>query len=222
MHLQRALTLPNPPRKIVATQNTGPRLEDLRERFSGLARERGIGFTLLNPKELSDADLHARLRAETGGEGFSDIVCLVPSVPALERAPELLASGGGINIFAGLPVGTTARLDLGPVVDRGARLWGTSGSSIADLRAVVQKLADGHLQTAGVVAAVAGIHGVREGLAAVRDGRYLGKTVIYPHLENLPLLSVAEVAARYPSVSAKLTGGRYWNREAEAELFRCV
>jgi hypothetical protein len=56
----------------------------------------------------------------------------------------------------------------------------------------------------------------------VREGRYLGKTVIYPHLEALPLLSVAEVAQRYPSVGEKLTDGRYWNREAEAELFRCA
>jgi threonine dehydrogenase-like Zn-dependent dehydrogenase len=197
-------------------------LEDLRERFSDLARERGIAFTLLNPKELTEEDLFARLHAETSGAGFDDIVCLVPSVATLVRAPQMLAPGGGLNIFAGLPVGTAARLDLRPVVERRARFWGTSGSSIADLRAVAGKLSDHLLETAGVVAAVAGIRGVRAGLAAVKEGRYLGKTVIYPHLEGLPLLSVAEIALAYPSVGERLTSGRYWNSQAEAELFRCV
>jgi threonine dehydrogenase-like Zn-dependent dehydrogenase len=220
MHLQRSLSLPRPPRAIVATQNTGPRYRDLLERFSEPAGARGVALTVLNPKELPEEELYARLRDATGGRGFDDIVCLVPSIPALERASELLAHGGGVNLFAGVPVGTKARLDLGPIVSQRVRYWGTSGSKIADLASVVDKLAAGDLETAGVVAAVSGIHGVREGLAAVREGRFLGKTVIYPHLEALPLLSVAEVAERYSTVGARLTRGRYWNREAEAELFR--
>ena len=32
--------------------------------------------------------------------------------------------------------------------------------------------------------------------------------------------AVQELGERYPSVGAKLTEGRYWNREAEAELLR--
>lgn len=230
MHLQRALTMEQPPRKIVVTQHTGPRLTDLTERFGRLARERGIEFAVLNPKELSETELIERLHAETRrgavssspGAGFDDIVCLVPSVPTLEMAPKLLAPGGGVNVFAGLPVGTTVRLDLGPIVERRVRFWGTSGSRIADLRAVIEKVAAGELETASVVAAVAGIHGVRDGLAAVREGRFLGKIVIYPQLTELPLLSVAEVAARYPPVGERLTRGRYWNREAEAELLRSL
>jgi threonine dehydrogenase-like Zn-dependent dehydrogenase len=224
MHLQRALSSGQAHRRIIATQNTGPRLEDLRQRFGELAARRGTDFLLLNPKEMAREALQARLRqaAACNGGRFQDIVCLVPSVETLEWASSLLGARGGLNIFAGLPVGTIARMDLRPVVEYEARFWGTSGSSIADLRAVAEKLTQERLDTASVVAAVAGIHGVREGLAAVRDGRYLGKTVIYPHLENLPLLSVAEVAARYPGVGEKLTGGRYWNREAEAELFRCA
>lgn len=223
MHLQRAVSLNGAMPRTVATQNTGPRLEDLRRRFAAAAERRGAPLTLVNPKEMRREDLEAclqRLSSDQGG--FDDIICLVPSVETLEWASGLLARDGGLNIFAGLPVGTVARMDLRPVVQKGARFWGTSGSSIADLRAVVDKLSDGGLNTASVVAAVAGIHGVREGLAGVREGRYLGKTVIYPHLENLPLLSVTEVGERYPSVGEKLTEGRYWNSEAEAELFRCA
>jgi threonine dehydrogenase-like Zn-dependent dehydrogenase len=222
MHLQRALSLTQPPRKIVATQNTGPRHRDLLERFAEPARKRGVELTVLNPKEMAEDALYDQLRKETDSTGFDDIVCLVPSIPTLERASELLAYGGGVNLFAGMPVGTQARLDLHPIVSEGVRYWGTSGSKIADLTSVAEKLVAGELETAGVVAAVSGIHGVREGLAAVKEGRFLGKTVIYPHLEELPLLSVAEVAERYPGVAARLTRGRYWNREAEAELFRVM
>lgn len=219
MHLQRALDLPARPRKIVATQNTGPRLEDLRERFTHLAAERGVELVLLNPKEISPAALEAALQSQSDG-GFDDIVCMVPNVAVLESAQGMLREGGGLNIFAGIPVGTPMTVDLAPICRRGARLWGTSGSNIADLRATLARLESGALATDRVVAAVGGIGAVRDGLLAVRDGRYLGKTVIYPHLTDLPLLSVAEVGQRYPSVAALLTDGKYWNREAETELLR--
>jgi threonine dehydrogenase-like Zn-dependent dehydrogenase len=219
MHLQRALDLPERPRKIVATQNTGPRLEDLRERFTRLAAERGVELALLNPKELSAEALHAELLVHSDG-GFDDIVCMVPNVSVLESAQELLRPGGGLNIFAGIPVGTSMRLDLGAVCRQGVRVWGTSGSNISDLRSTLGKLEGGSLATDRVVAAVGGIGAVRDGLLAVREGRFLGKTVIYPQLAELPLMAVAEVAERYPSVGALLTDGKYWNRGAEAELLR--
>src|SRR5205823_2736537 len=61
MHLYRALTLPEPPREIVVTQNTGPRLDDLRERFEPLARSRGVSLVLLDPKALGPEALEERL-----------------------------------------------------------------------------------------------------------------------------------------------------------------
>jgi threonine dehydrogenase-like Zn-dependent dehydrogenase len=215
MHLTRALTLPAPPREIVVTQNAGPRLVDLRERFEGLARSRGVSLTLLDPKSLGAAEL-----GESLSSGFSDIICIVPSAAVVEEAQRHLGAGGGFNLFAGVPVGTKARLDLNPVIQSGARFWGTSGSSIADLRSVLRKVEQAELATDSVVAAIGGIRAVKEGLAAVRDARFLGKTMIYPQLDQLPLLSVEECAERYPTLREKLADGRYWNRSAEAELFR--
>jgi L-sorbose 1-phosphate reductase len=218
MHLSRALTLPTPPSRIVATQNTGARLEDLRQRFEPLARSRGVELTLLDPKAMGPEALDEALRAAAPG-GFTDIACIVPNVEVVEESQRHLGPSGGYDIFAGVPVGTTARIDLNAIVHRGARFWGTSGSSIADLRSVLRKVEQGELATDSVVAAVGGIRTVKEGLAAVRDARYLGKTLIYPQLTQLPLLSIEECAQRYPTVGDKLTQGRYWNREAEAELF---
>jgi threonine dehydrogenase-like Zn-dependent dehydrogenase len=219
MHLQRALDLPARPRKIVATQNTGPRLDDLRERFTQLAVERGVELVLVNPKERTAVELRSQLLAETDG-GFDDIVCMVPNVGVLEDAQSLLRDGGGVNIFAGIPVGTSMKLDLGALCRREVRLWGTSGSNIADLRSTLAKLESGGLATDRVVAAIGGIAAVRDGLEAVRDGRFLGKTVIYPQLTELPLTAVQDVGEWYPSVARLLSEGKYWNREAEAELLR--
>ncbi len=44
-----------------------------------------------------------------------------------------------MNIFAGLAIGTRAPFDLTAVVERGVRFTGTSGSSIADLRGMLNE-----------------------------------------------------------------------------------
>lgn len=219
MHLQRALSLPRPPAKIIVSQNGGPRLEDLRQRFSALAQERGVEFVLLDSRELGDG-VYAAVRDESGPLGCDDIIVVIPNATVVERAFELLAPGGGMDIFAGVAVGTQAKLDLGRIASKGVRLWGTSGSSIADLRAIVEKLESGSLPTDRVVAAVGGIRAVKEGLEAVQDGVFLGKTVIFPHLPELPLLPLEKLAEQHPSIQERLLEGRYWTPEAEAELLR--
>jgi len=219
MHLQRALSIPHPPAKIIVTQNGGPRMEDLRRRFAGLAQERGVEFLLLDAKELGEG-VYDAVREATGGFGCDDICVVIPSAEVVERAYELLAPGGGMDIFAGVAVGTTANLDLGRIAAHGIRLWGTSGSSVADLRTIVEKVERGELETGRVVAAVGGIEAVKSGLEAVRDGVFLGKTVIYPHCKDLPLLTVAELAEKHPSIQERLADGYYWTPEAEAELLR--
>jgi hypothetical protein len=219
MHLQRALSLPLPPRRIVATQRGGPRLEELRARFEFRARERGIDWLLLDPIALGDT-IYDRARAATGGRGFDDVVTIIPDLGTIEAAFRLLAPGGGLNLFAGVAVGSPVRLDLARVYAGGARLWGTSGSRISDLRRIVERVAGGQLSTDAIVAAVGGIEAVAEGLAAVRDARFPGKALIYPHLGGLPLTPVAALAERHPSIAARLSEGRLWSTAAEAELLR--
>jgi threonine dehydrogenase-like Zn-dependent dehydrogenase len=219
MHLQRALSLSRPPGKIIVSQRGGPRLEDLRQRFAGLAAERGVEFVLLDAKEL-DQGIYEAVRAETGGRGCDDICVIIPFADVVEKAFPLLAPGGALDVFAGVPVGTVANLDIGRIADKGVRIWGTSGSSIADLRTIVRKAESGEIATDRVVAAVGGIEALRPGLEAVRDGVFLGKTLLYPHARNLPLTPVEELAERHPSVRERLAEGRYWTPEAEAELLR--
>lgn len=219
MHLQRALSLPKPPAHIIASQRGGPRLEDLRSRFEGLAGRRGVRLTLLDSQVLGE-EIYGHVREITGGRGCDDICVIVPNAGVVEKAWETLAPGGGLDVFAGVPVGTLASLDLTRLVRDGARLWGTSGSSIADLRRIVEKAGSGEIATDRVVAAVGGIEAVHQGLQAVSEGLFPGKTVIYPHCRDLPLSPITDLAGRHPSLAACLEDGRYWTPEAEAELFR--
>lgn len=219
MHIERSLTLPSPPSKIIISQNGGARLDDLRQRFAARAAEMGISFVTFDAKALG-SELYDLVKRETGGHGCDDICVVVPNAEVIERAYTLLAPGGGMNIFAGVAVGAEARIDIGAVPTRGVRMWGTSGSSIADLKNVLDKVEAGGLATDRVVAAVGGLPALKEGLHAVREGIFVGKTLIYPHCKDLPLLTVEELAERHPEIAEVLFNGRYWTPEAETALLK--
>ena len=59
---------------------------------------------------------------------------------------------------------------------------------------------------------------IAEGLAAVKNSRFAGKTVIYPHVANLPLTALPDLKAVRPDVYAKLRDGQFWTDAAEAAL----
>ncbi len=221
MHLQRALEMEGRPAKLVATNLTPPRMEATRAKFAPLAAEKGVELITLSQSTFgSEEGLLARLWEETGGRGFDDIAVNAPSVPTIEAAMPLLAPGGVMNVFAGVPRGTMARFPIELVTRRGARFTGTSGSSIDDLRHMLELTESHTLSTNSAVAAVASLEGVADGLRAVAEGRFPGKVVIYPNIKPLPLTSLEELAERLPAVYAKLQDGHIWTNEAEEELLR--
>jgi hypothetical protein len=113
-----------------------------------------------------------------------------------------------------------ANLDLDAVRARGARYVGSSGSAIADMRETLSKVESHELSTNASLAAIGGMNAAREGMAAVKDGRFPGKTLVFPLIHDLPLMSLAELQEAYPSVYARLKDGKFWTNEAEEELFR--
>jgi hypothetical protein len=54
----------------------------------------------------------------------------------------------------------------------------------------------------------------------VREGVFVGKTVIYPHCKSLPLTTVDDLGRQHPSIAERLLDGRYWTPDAETELLR--
>ncbi|MFM7323236.1 MAG: alcohol dehydrogenase, partial [Armatimonadota bacterium] len=212
MHVQRALSLPNPPRRIVATDRHDHRLAALVERNAEVARARGVDLVVVNVRTAPfDPKDHAP-------DGYDDIVVMVPDIAAVEGAWKCLADSGVLNVFAGVARGTTARLDLADVATRNVRVVGTSGSRIADMVAVLEKTAEGSLDTQASLAAIGGMEAFRDGLEAVRSSRFPGKTVIFPHLSNLPLTGLEGLESIRPDVANRLRPGGLWSRAAESRL----
>ena len=220
MHIQRAIEMPDGPRKIVATNLRSGRIVELATKFGARAQERGIELICLTQEAIGHEAYQEQLWEKTGGRGFDEIVVLAPSVEAMEMAAEYLAPGGVLNIVAGLPRGTKAELDLSLIYSRDVRFVGTSGSRIRHLQRVLEKAQAGALSPNRSVAAISGIPGAWEGLKAVREGRFPGKIVVYPQIESLGLTPLSELREKLPAVHARLEPGEMWTKEAEGELLR--
>lgn len=219
MHVQRAIMHRNPPAIVVGTDIDGERLATLVDRLQGTADRRGIRLVALNPRTMPAEEFDRTLRDLSSG-GFDDVVSLVPVPALIEHATGFLADGAWFNVFAGVARGTMATLDLNRVRKDGVRFIGSSGSSIADMRQTLAMVESGELSTNASLAAIGGMRAAREGLAGVKDGRFPGKTLIFPLIEDMPLMALNELADTYPSVYALLQDGKFWTREAEDELLR--
>ena len=221
MHVQRAVQHAYPPRVIVATDVDDVRLQSVIDRFGSMAQARGIELVAINPNTLSQEEFDARLREVSGG-GFSDIVSMVPVASLIEHAANFLADGGWFNIFAGVARGTMAQLDVNRIIHNGARFLGSSGSSLSDMRETLRRVESDELSTNASLAAIGGMAAAKEGLQAVKEGWYPGKTLIFPHIHDLPLTPLPELKDKYPSVYAKMKDGQFWTQEAEQELLRLL
>jgi threonine dehydrogenase-like Zn-dependent dehydrogenase len=222
MHVQRAVQHPNPPKLIVATDVDAVRLASVSERFGVMAEQRGLTLVTLNPNELGAETFDSELARLTGGRGFDDIVCMVPLASLIEHSEKHVAEGGWVNIFAGVARGTMATLDVNAIIRRRVRFLGSSGSSLADMRETLRRVEQDELSTNASLAAIGGMSAAAEGLKAVKEGWFAGKTLIFPWIHDLPLTPLAELKERFPTVYAKLLDGKFWTNEAEQELMRIM
>ena len=214
MHLERALRIPDGPATAIGVDLDAERLAAARVRLEPIARE--SGRRLLT---TTGADLATLVRDETAARGADDVIVTAPTVAAVTSAAALMARDGMLVLFAGLPVGTRASLDLSPVYLHGAQYTGTSGSRIADQELVVRKTNLGQLAPGRAVAAVGGMEAAPDGLRALMEGRFAGKIVIFPQLRGLPLTSIEDLATRDGEFAAELGEGGTWTTGAEAVLF---
>lgn len=218
MHVQRALQLgAAAPRRVIVSDLSSERLTALERKLGPLARQNGVDLVCLAGSAPS-AEALARL---TDGRGVDDIVVLAASAEAAAAAYPCLAPGGMLNLFAGLPRGSEALLDLNPVRDeRQVRVVGRSGSTVADLRRVLEKTGAGSLSPVVAVAAVSGLRDAARALQEMAARRFTGKVVVYPQVVDLPLTTLEEMPERLPRVAARLAPGPVWTNEAEEELLR--
>ena len=218
MHVQRALELPNGPTIVIATDVNDDRLTALDERFGELAAENGRQLVLVNPTAADQPDLKQLVMKLTGGAGADDVVVSVPSAGLMAEAAQLMNFSGMLVLFAGVPNGTEAPLDLSHVYLHNAQYTGTSGLTMEDQAQVMERALAETLSPGRSVAAIGGMNAVIEGLQAMMDGRFPGKIVIFPQIPDLPLLGLDQLADLYPDIAARLGPGGSWTSEAEIAL----
>ncbi|MFQ3548475.1 MAG: zinc-binding dehydrogenase [Armatimonadota bacterium] len=217
MHVQRAALAKNGPKKILCTDVDNNRLEYLRSSVEEDAKKNGIEMVFINPMEAGNEAVEKAINELTGGKGFDDIVVLAPVVRLIEDAVKYLADDGLMNIFAGVPRGTIATMDISSTYINGSRFTGSSGSLASDMVDTLKYTESGELPTKNSLAAIGGIDAMADGVKAVKEARFPGKTVIFPHI-HLPLTALTDLKDVLPEVYAKLKDGKFWTQEAEDEL----
>jgi threonine dehydrogenase-like Zn-dependent dehydrogenase len=205
MHVIRALASGRRDLSMVAVDIDEARLVHLASVAAPLAREHGVTFTTVDSTKADP------------GSGFSHVGVMVPIPAVAAGALEMAGQGALIDLFAGFAVGTRAPIDIDLLLDRQAYLFGTSGSVIDDMKAVLGRLESGQLDTDISVYAVSGLAGVPEALEAVGARTSGGKIVIYPSLRSMGLIPLSDMGQRHPQVAAAMADGR-WTRAAEVAL----
>jgi L-sorbose 1-phosphate reductase len=219
MHVQRAIRFANPPAVIVCSDVSDERLSDLFDSLASEAKAKGIEFICLNP--MKEAEYDASMSAFKT-PGFDDIIVLAPIPAVIADASTYLASQGVMNVFAGVARGTMAKLDLSDAYLKQARVIGHSASGMSDMEEVLNRINSGELSPNRSVAAIGSLSAARDGLQAVKHASFAGKVVIYPNIREFPLTSLTNLKDPLPSVYAKLSKGREWNKEAEDEFLRLM
>lgn len=218
MHVQRALENPEGPGVLIATEVNEDRLAALRSTFMPLAEEHGRELHIINPLEVKPSLVDFVMQL-TDGKGADDVVVSVPSAGLTAEAATLMKTDGMLVVFAGMPIGTMAPINMSNVYLHNAQYTGTSGLSIEDQGAVLQRANEGKLSPGRMVAAIGGIEAAREALEGVIESKYPGKIVVFPQIHDLPLMGLNELEEKLPKVAEKLGPSNMWTVEAEAALF---
>jgi threonine dehydrogenase-like Zn-dependent dehydrogenase len=181
------------------------RLAKLTKIAAPLAEKNAVTYRTFNPtKEKID-------------EAF-DYTALMAPVPALVAASVTNAANRGlINIFAGIPATVTSKIDLDAYIEKQLYFIGTSGSTLDDMKRMLEKTESGRLDTNLSVAAVSGLAGATDGIRAVESRSIAGKIVVYPACKDLPLVPLDKMNEKMPQVAECLNDG-LWTKEAEQKL----
>ncbi|MEH0022633.1 MAG: alcohol dehydrogenase catalytic domain-containing protein [Desulfobacter sp.] len=218
MHVQRAIEKKDGPGLIIVTDINDQRLTEIQQRFTPLTQINNCRLITFNPME-SKASLPEFVMEESRGRGADDVVVCVPNADIMAESAGFMKPDGMLVLFAGVPNGTLAPLDFSSVYLNNAQYTGTSGLTIDDQTIVMENALEGNIAPAVCVAAIGGMKVAKKGIEAMIDARYPGKILIFPLLEDLPLLGLDELAQNIPEVYSKLGAGNTWTIEAEKALF---
>ncbi len=150
-------------------------------------------------------------------QDYSYTVLMAPVPELVAAAVNCAAPRGIVNIFAGIPATVTGKINLDAYVEKRLYFIGTSGSTLDDMKRMLEKVESDRLDTNVSVAAICGFEGAVEGIRAVESRSVAGKIMVYPGCRSLGLVRLEELPQKMPDVAACLNSG-LWTREAEKRL----
>jgi threonine dehydrogenase-like Zn-dependent dehydrogenase len=207
MHVIRAVCLGIPDVTVFAGDLDQARLDTLTKVAAPLADKNSVTYRPYDPARKSpSADI------DYG-------IVMVPIPDLVADAVDSAAERAIINIFAGIPVTVSAKLNLDTYIRKHLYFIGTSGSILQDMKTVLAKVESGRLDTNVSVAAVCGMAGAVQGIRAVENRRVAGKIVVYPACQELGFIPLTELSHKIPQVAQCLTHG-LWNKTAEQKLLQ--
>ncbi len=207
MHTIRLICSDKKNLSITATDFDDSRLEALARKAELPMKKNDVALDLVNPQK---DDVHGP---------FSYTVIMAPVGELVAQAVADSAPGALINVFAGIPASVKHEIDMDKYISNQCYLFGTSGSTLADMQIVLEKVTSGQLDTNLSVDAVSGMAGAMDGLQAVEKRELPGKIVVYPSLSEMPLTPLSNIEEQYSSVADKLKNG-IWTKSAEDELLK--
>ena len=217
MHTQMAVENPNGPARIIVSDLDSNRIENVKRQLKDTIAARNIEFVAINPSEMTPEEFEQKLN-DFAPDGFDDIVMLVPVVPILASAAKHLGKDGLMNIFAGIPAGKTAELDISGIAYDGMRFVGSSGSKTAHLRHTLELAESGKLKPVTALAAIGGMKDLKKGLEAVINAKFPGNTVIFPNCVDMPLVAVNELEKLGSDIAATVDEAGYYTMATEKAI----
>jgi len=150
-------------------------------------------------------------------EAFDYTVLMAPIPALVAESVRNSTEQGLINIFAGIPATVTGKIDLNAYIEKQLYFIGTSGSTLDDMKRMLEKAESGRLDTNVSVAAICGLDGAVEGIRAVENRTIAGKIMVYPACHGLGLTPLEELNEKMPEVAESLRDG-LWTKQAEQKL----
>jgi len=207
MHIVRLVCSGRKNISITAADVDNARLAVLEEKIKKITQKNPVDLRFVNPE-----------KSPQSGQ-FSYFTIMAPIPVLVAQSVKNSMTGALINIFAGIPVNVKQEIDLNLYIENRCYMFGTSGSTLEDMKVVLKKVVAWQLDTNLSVDAVSGMAGAVDGIRAVEKRSVMGKIIIYPKLIGMPLIPLVDIQKYYPTVASKLNGG-LWTKDAEDELLK--
>ena len=190
---------------VFASDVDDKRLTALTKIAEPLAKKNNVQYKAYNPTR------------EKPAEDFDYIALMAPLPELVAAAVRSAAKRGLINIFAGIPATVTGEIDLDAYIEKQLYFIATSGSTLEDMKRMLEKAESGKLDTNVSIAAVCGLEGAAEGIRAVENRSIAGKIIVYPACKGLGLVTLDNLNKEMPQVAECLNDG-LWTKRAEKKL----